>query len=45
MAIFLGLLAAGMADSLRDRRAGASSDLLVHGGVPALRGIGLMSWG
>jgi tripartite ATP-independent transporter DctM subunit len=44
MAIFLGLLAAGMAVPFAIG-VPAIVYLLVHGGVPALRGIGLMSWG
>jgi len=44
LVIFLGLLAAGMAIPFAIG-VPAIVYLLVHGGVPALRGIGLMSWG
>jgi C4-dicarboxylate transporter, DctM subunit len=44
MVIFLGLLAAGMAIPFAIG-VPAIVYLLVHGGVPALKGIGLMSWG
>ena len=44
MLIFLGLLAAGMAIPFAIG-VPAIVYLLLHGGVPALRGIGLMSWG
>ncbi|WP_395711538.1 TRAP transporter large permease [Reyranella sp.] len=44
LAIFLGLLAAGMAIPFAIG-VPAIVYLLLHGGVPALKGIGLMSWG
>src|SRR5581483_9365547 len=44
MVIFLGLLAAGMAIPFAIG-VPAIVYLVVHGGVPALKGIGLMSWG
>jgi C4-dicarboxylate transporter DctM subunit len=44
MAIFLGLLAAGMAIPFAIG-VPAVVYLVLHGGVPALKGIGLMSWG
>ena len=44
LVIFLGLLAAGMAIPFAIG-VPAIVYLLVHGGMPALRGIGLMSWG
>ncbi|CAN5909517.1 TRAP transporter large permease [soil metagenome] len=44
MAIFLSLLAAGMAVPFAIG-VPAIVYLVVHGGVPALKGIGLMSWG
>jgi len=44
LVIFLGLLAAGMAIPFAIG-VPAIVYLLVHGGVPALKGIGLMSWG
>jgi C4-dicarboxylate transporter, DctM subunit len=44
LVIFLGLLAAGMAIPFAIG-VPAIVYLLLHGGVPALRGIGLMSWG
>jgi tripartite ATP-independent transporter DctM subunit len=44
MVIFLGLLAAGMAIPFAIG-VPAIVYLLLHGGVPALKGIGLMSWG
>jgi C4-dicarboxylate transporter DctM subunit len=44
LVIFLGLLAAGMSIPFAIG-VPAIVYLLVHGGVPALKGIGLMSWG
>jgi tripartite ATP-independent transporter DctM subunit len=44
MVVFLGLLAAGMAIPFAIG-VPAIVYLLLHGGVPALKGIGLMSWG
>jgi C4-dicarboxylate transporter, DctM subunit len=44
LVIFLGLLAAGMAIPFAIG-VPAIAYLLLHGGVPALKGIGLMSWG
>lgn len=44
LVIFLGLLAAGMAIPFAIG-VPAIVYLLLHGGVPALKGIGLMSWG
>jgi tripartite ATP-independent transporter DctM subunit len=44
MAMFLGLLAAGMTIPFAIG-VPAIVYLVLHGGVPALRGIGLMSWG
>jgi tripartite ATP-independent transporter DctM subunit len=44
MVLFLGLLAAGMAIPFAIG-VPAIVYLLLHGGVPALKGIGLMSWG
>jgi C4-dicarboxylate transporter, DctM subunit len=44
MVLFLGLLAAGMAIPFAIG-VPAIAYLLLHGGIPALKGIGLMSWG
>jgi tripartite ATP-independent transporter DctM subunit len=44
MVLFLGLLAAGMAIPFAIG-VPAIVYLLIHGGMPALKGIGLMSWG
>ncbi|MFI5031570.1 MAG: TRAP transporter large permease [Reyranellales bacterium] len=44
MVLFLGLLAAGMPIPFAIG-VPAIAYLLLHGGIPALRGIGLMSWG
>ncbi|MBN9089944.1 MAG: TRAP transporter large permease [Reyranella sp.] len=44
MVLFLGLLAAGMAIPFAIG-VPAIVYLLLHGGIPALKGIGLMSWG
>ena len=44
MVLFLGLLAAGMPIPFASG-VPAIAYLLLHGGIPALRGIGLMSWG
>src|SRR5262249_55487357 len=44
LVVFLGLLAAGMAIPFAIG-VPAIVYLLLHGGVPALKGIGLMSWG